>query len=114
MKIDFKGEPIVESVEAPFTKRPPSCFLYQNHPNPFNHQTKINFSLLRPEKITLNIYNGLGRHIRTLVNGTIPTGTHTLVWNGREQNGTPMETGIYFYRFSSKKIVQTGKMQLIR
>lgn len=88
----------------------PSTFgLTQNYPNPFsternldNPHTLINFSLPEAGAVTLNIYNELGRFVRQLVGGKYPRGTYQVNWNGRDDGGRPVATGMYFYQIIVK------------
>ena len=88
----------------------PSTFgLTQNYPNPFsaernfdNPHTLINFSLPEAGEVTLNIYNELGRFVRQLVGGKYPRGTYQVNWNGRDEVGRPVATGMYFYQIIVK------------
>ncbi len=94
--------------------RPGSFELSQNYPNPFNPTTNISYSLEKSQKITLAIYNVLGQKVRTLVSGQQVAGTHTLSWNGRNDLGLTVPSGIYFYSLKGAGRVLTKKMILIR
>ncbi len=91
---------------APFT-------LHQNHPNPFNPSTTITFSTAEPEFVTLAVYNLLGQRVRTLVSGTMPTGEHAAVWDGRDDAGTPSGAGVYLYRLAYGDRAEVKKMLLL-
>ncbi|ALO15004.1 flagellar basal body rod modification protein [Salinivirga cyanobacteriivorans] len=73
--------------------------LAQNYPNPFSHQTKINFALKNSGYVQLSVYNSAGQQIKTLVNGFISAGNHTVTWNGTNDAGSKVPQGIYFYKF---------------
>ncbi len=93
----------------------PSTFeLQQNFPNPFNPETVISYSLSRPSPVTLSIYNLLGQEITTLANETQAAGTHSIVWNGRDRDGRPVASGVYFYRLRAGDVEQTKKMILLK
>ena len=72
--------------------------LSQNHPNPFNPETTIQYSILQESKVELNIYNIKGQKVKTLVNEVLPAGEHSAIWNGIDSNGNRVSSGIYFYR----------------
>lgn len=74
-----------------------SFILNQNYPNPFNNRTNISYWLEKPAKVSLLIYNILGRQVFTLSAISDP-GTHQFVWNGTNDSGVPLASGYYFYR----------------
>ena len=88
--------------------------LKQNYPNPFNPSTTIQYSLPEATKMRLDIYNIKGQLIKTLVNGEMPAGMHSVVWNGRDMNNRAVASGVYFYRISSPQNTQTKRMLLMK
>lgn len=89
--------------------------LSQNFPNPFNPATTLRFGLPQPEDITLKIYNVLGQEVITLLNKEFRKGGyHAVIWDGRNQHGQPVASGVYIYRFEAGKFVKTGKMIMVR
>ncbi len=93
---------------------PSEPVLYPNYPNPFNPSTQIAFFLPENDNIRLTIYNALGQQIRTLVSGSREAGYQQITWNGRDDQGNSVESGIYFYRLSSGNFDQQRKMILVR
>ncbi|MCB0304106.1 MAG: T9SS type A sorting domain-containing protein, partial [Calditrichaeota bacterium] len=87
--------------------------LQQNYPNPFNPSTTIEYDLPEDGRIALVIYNNLGQKIRTLYEGTQLAGTHRISWDGRDDRGKALASGVYFYTLKAANIVQTKKMLLI-
>lgn len=80
----------------------PTVFeLKQNYPNPFNPTTTISYSVPQASEIQLGIYNLLGQEIRSLSHGEHQPGVYTTIWDGLNQNGVRVESGIYIYRMSS-------------
>lgn len=75
--------------------------LIGNYPNPFNPSTNIKFSLKTDSKVSLMIYNIRGQKVRTLVNENLPAGHHSVVWNGRDDSGKSVSSGVYFNGFDS-------------
>jgi len=88
--------------------------LDQNVPNPFNPTTTIRFSLATPEHVTLNIYDVAGRRVRTLVNTSQSAGPHAVTWNGINDRGATVSSGIYFYRLQAGSFAETHKMVLLK
>ncbi len=88
--------------------------LLGNYPNPFNPQTTIEFELAAPAKVQLDVFNVRGEKITTLVNAFLPSGTHKVVWNGRDHWGNPVASGIYYYRLTAGKAHQVRAMVLVR
>lgn len=89
--------------------------LGQNYPNPFNPSTRISFSLPKEELVTFEIYNMLGVRIRTLMLGqTKSAGFYTVNWDGKDDAGSVMSSGIYLYRVSAGSFVASKKMTLLK
>ncbi len=101
--------------EISFTISPPKEFhLYDNFPNPFNPTTKIAFELPMTSKVKLVIYDALGREVRTLTDDEYPAGYIELTWDGRNEIGTAVSSGVYFYRISTPKWNSVKKMVMLR
>ena len=79
---------------------PESIALYQNFPNPFNQSTLIKYKLPQPGVVTLSVFNCLGEKIRTLVNQYTSPGIYNINWNGRNDIGNLVGSGIYFYQLT--------------
>ena len=88
--------------------------LSQNYPNPFNPQTTISFSLAAREHVTLRVYNVAGELVRTLVNDPRSSGAHTVTWDGHDDAGTGVSSGVYFYKLVAGTFSQTRKMVLMK
>ncbi|RQW02810.1 MAG: T9SS C-terminal target domain-containing protein, partial [Calditrichaeota bacterium] len=88
--------------------------LSQNYPNPFNPVTDIKFSLAKTGKVQLVVYDILGRKVKTLINSTMTFGKHSTQWNGTDEFGNRVSSGIYFYRLDTKEFKQTKKMILMK
>ena len=93
---------------------PQRVMLAQNYPNPFNPNTTIAFELPQPAHVKIELFNILGRKIRTLVDGSQSTGSHRIEWNGTDDADKMVATGIYLYRLEAGNIVQTRKMMLLK
>ncbi|MFA7289926.1 MAG: S8 family serine peptidase [Melioribacteraceae bacterium] len=88
--------------------------LYQNYPNPFNPTTTIYYSIPKGGNVKLEIYNALGEIINILQDSYQDAGNHTVVWNGKQLNGSSASSGIYFYRLLTNEFTQVRKMLLLK
>ncbi|NMC43023.1 MAG: T9SS type A sorting domain-containing protein [candidate division Zixibacteria bacterium] len=86
----------------------------QNHPNPFNPSTVIEYAVPKQARVTIAVFDVLGRWVRTLVDDVQPAGWHQVVWDGADQAGSGISTGIYFYRLQADGYTQTRKMVLMK
>jgi len=93
---------------------PTSFALYQNYPNPFNHATQIHFSLKKPGNVKLTIFNIQGQKVKTLINGFRQAGTYKMIWEGTNQSGQFVASGLYFYQLTIPEAKITKKMLLLR
>ena len=88
--------------------------LAQNYPNPFNPETVIAYEVGERNQVRIEIFNLEGRFIATLVNQEKVPGNYTISWNGKNQSGIPVTSGLYFIRMISGSFVRVGKMTLLR
>jgi len=88
--------------------------LHQNAPNPFNPATSIPFSLAGSGSVRLVIHDALGRTVRTLVNGPRAAGKHTVVWDGRDDSGREVSSGVYICRMRAGTFEKSIKMTFMR
>ena len=93
---------------------PSKSFLAQNYPNPFNHETVIRYELLTDGEVRLIVYNMLGQEVKVLVTGLKPAGVHEVLWDGTNNFGEKVSSGIYFYSLQMGKNSDTKKMLLRR
>jgi flagellar hook assembly protein FlgD len=101
------------SVEQ-FTGMPTTFSLDQNYPNPFNPSTQIRFALPSQAKVVLNIYSVSGELVRTLVNTDMGAGFYAVTWNGMNDNGQSVSTGVYLFRVQAGSFVSSKKMLLVK
>ncbi|HEX7400990.1 MAG TPA: FlgD immunoglobulin-like domain containing protein [candidate division Zixibacteria bacterium] len=94
--------------------QPKDFSLSQNFPNPFNPQTSIRYALPQDANVKLVIYNVLGQRIKTLVDGHQTAGYNTIWWDGNDENGDQVASGIYFYRLEAGKFSEVKKMMLLK
>ena len=88
--------------------------LYQNYPNPFNSTTIINFDLPETAETRLVIYNVLGQLVAAPVDATLPAGSHSITWDGRNNSGRQVSSGVYFYVISTKEHHAVKKLLLLK
>jgi hypothetical protein len=88
--------------------------LEQNHPNPFNPETQIRYALPHATQVKLVLYNILGRKVRTLVDEYQPAGYKTVHWDGKDQDGNEVSSGIYFYRLQAGEYNEIRKMVIVK
>jgi hypothetical protein len=105
------GTAVVESQDATV---PEFLSLSQNYPNPFNPATSIRFDLSLPEVIDLLVYNLNGQKVATLANGHREAGAYTIRWDGRDDHGRELASGVYLYRLQVADRVATRKLMLLR
>lgn len=93
---------------------PESYTLSQNYPNPFNPETRIDYQLPSDGWVELSVYNVLGQKVRTLVAEQQTTGAYTATWDGRDEVGLGVASGVYFYRLNAGDFTSTKRMILMR
>jgi murein tripeptide amidase MpaA len=109
--VEYSDE--VSGIEPPEGTLPFS-FVSQNFPNPFNPSTTIHYGLPRENHVSIRIFNALGELVLTLLDEVQDAGARTITWNGVNEAGEEVSSGIYFYRITADGLVRTGKMVLIR
>lgn len=88
--------------------------LRQNFPNPFNPSTTIEYQLTRHSLVTLTVFDGLGRYVKTVHQGLQPPGIHQQLWDGTDQHGELVASGVFFYKLTVGEQQQIRKMLLVR
>jgi len=88
--------------------------LFQNYPNPFNPETNISFTLPEEGEVNLKIYNLKGQLVKVLVNQKLNSGFHTFTWNAKNESGTDLPSGIYFYKIIAGEYSEIKKMVRIK
>ncbi len=108
--------PQVGAEEEPHDARPGKFVLNQNSPNPFNDSTNISFALPGAgyRRVSLKIYNVCGQKVLTLLDQHLPSGRHTVRWDGRDGYGYSLASGLYFCRLRTGGRTKTVKMMLLR
>jgi hypothetical protein len=93
---------------------PLTTALNQNYPNPFNPETTIQFDLASESSVNLRIFDITGQVVRTLAQGSMPAGSYTQVWDGRNASGVRVGSGIYFYELKAGSFTSMKKMTLLQ
>jgi hypothetical protein len=105
-------------LEIPFMKRqsalPATYELLQNYPNPFNPSTTIRYQLPQKEYVSLIIYNSMGQMVKTVVNGCQEAGFYSVKWDGCNDGGVPVASGIYFTVLKTEHCTKKIRMMLIK
>ena len=94
--------------------QPAEFGLEPNFPNPFNAETRIRFAVGEMGVVRLAIYNALGQRVRVLVEGAVEVGRYEAGWDGRDEEGMEMGSGVYFYRLQSAGRELTRSLVLVR
>jgi hypothetical protein len=104
----------VEWEEVDLTQRPTDFGLRQNFPNPFNPTTIIQYALPKTSQVKVEVYNILGQKLRTLVDETQEPGYKTINWDGKDDDGGEVSSGVYFCRIQAGDFVKSRKMTLLK
>jgi hypothetical protein len=104
----------VEQEEEDLTQLPKEFEISQNYPNPFNPTTVIEYALPKSSDVKIKIYNILGQEVRNLVNERQEAGYKIIGWDGKDDHGMEVSSGIYFYRIVAGNFVKSKKMVLLK
>jgi hypothetical protein len=88
--------------------------LQQNYPNPFNPTTTISFAIPEPSNVKVIVYDMLGKEVATLVNEERASGAYNVVWNGLDESGFQVASGVYFYALETQNFTQIRRMMLVK
>jgi hypothetical protein len=117
------GRPEVRSIQPEFETLslpinpvtvPKTFALRQNSPNPFNPATRVSYDLPKASDVRVSVFNVLGQHVKDLVNGYQEAGSYEVVWNGKDEQGASVASGVYFYRIKTSEFSDTKKMLLLK
>lgn len=112
---EFEGFSVALSQAVDNNSLLPTEFsLKQNAPNPFNPTTMISYDLPQATNVRLTIFNVLGQNVKTLVNDYQEAGTKSIVWNGTDNSGSTVASGLYFYRIEADDFQATKKMMMLK
>jgi predicted GH43/DUF377 family glycosyl hydrolase len=123
-RIGYATSPITTNVESQENKDliPTQYHLFQNYPNPFNPETRISYEISKSTRVVLKVMNLLGQNVRTLVDEEKPSGFYEVLWDGKDDHGQRVASGVYLYRVetrdpsngSGQGFVKTRKMVLLQ
>jgi hypothetical protein len=108
------ADDIITGIKDQMNNLPSAFILKQNYPNPFNPATTIDYAVFQAGEYELAVYNLLGQKIRTLLSSRLNAGDYRAQWDGRNEAGQKVGSGIYFYRLSGPNLTLTRKMVLMR
>lgn len=121
---DFSDAPVMSfrlttdttgtATQNELTVVPEAYNLYRNYPNPFNPTTTIQYDMPQTGFVAITVYDMLGNVVQTLVNSTQSSGHYSIQWNGKNQNGQKVASGIYFVQMRAGDYLSTQKMTLLR
>lgn len=111
--VDLYPSSVLTGIEEP-VPNPRSLVLHPNYPNPFNPSTTISYELPSAGHVELSVYNVLGQEVRRLVNSNVPSGYHKVIWNGKNDQGRNVASGIYIVMLQFGNDVKTRKIMLLK
>ncbi|UCE17421.1 MAG: T9SS type A sorting domain-containing protein [Gemmatimonadota bacterium] len=120
VEVDMRSQNSISLAKGPHdldivVRTVPKTFeLAQNYPNPFNPETNITYGLPEDGTVVMKVYNVLGQEIRTLVNEQQSAGYYTVIWDGTNDNGEMVSTGVYIYSIMAGRYVDTKRMVLVK
>jgi FlgD Ig-like domain len=125
--VDFGGGPLtatgasydvfVAKLGSPISgvrETPNEALSISSYPNPFNPETTVRYSLSAKGHVTLDVYDARGMHVATLVDGENGAGAHTSTWNGRDEHGAPVGSGVYFLQLATPAGTRSTKITLLK
>lgn len=114
MEVSFLRNETEAEEECSSQLMPADCILHPNNPNPFNKGTMIRYQIPQDCFVTFSVFNTLGQQVRVLLNGHQSAGRHSILWDGRDDEGGDLSSGLYFCRLNAAGRMRTIKMLLIR
>lgn len=109
-----KSLAILTGVEVLDNNIPSTFELSQNYPNPFNPSTEIKFSIPKSERVKIAVYNSIGKLVKVLVDENMAPGNYKVTWNGEDNRGSKVSSGVYLYRLETPSFQATKKMVLLK
>ena len=100
--------------DDPSTNAPVNSISVKNYPNPFNPQTTISFTLKNNANVSVDIYNIKGQIVKNLINKQMKSGTHNIIWNGKDKNNKIQASGIYFVKVNLGNKISIHKMAMLK
>lgn len=113
-QIDFNGKYEYSKIIEVTVFEKLTYSLMQNYPNPFNPETSIKYSIAQNSKVTIKIFNLAGKEVTTIINKEMPAGAYEVKWDGKDEYGISVPSGVYFVKLNAGTFVQTKKMMLLK
>lgn len=107
-------EVVILSADEESIRPPARTELISNYPNPFNPETTITFSLHQKQRVNITIHNLKGQKVKTILDKILPAGNHSSTWDGRNDSGADVGSGLYLYRMETNEYSERRKMLLLR
>jgi hypothetical protein len=104
----------IEIIYGSSVELPVDYALFQNYPNPFNPTTTIRFSVPETNNVTINVFNTLGEEVRTLFLGQVERGTYSMKWDGKDNSGSFVSSGMYIYKMTAGQFNMSKKMMYLK
>jgi flagellar hook assembly protein FlgD len=104
----------VTSAGDPSTTVPTTFAISQNYPNPFNPTTMIDYAVREQSFVGIKVYNLLGQEVKDLVSEEMDAGVYSVAWDGRDNFGKEVPSGMYMYKMNAGSFSQTRKMMLLK
>ncbi len=114
VKLSEPGDTTAVVLTRPGLNAPYTYKLSQNFPNPFNAVTQIHYSTAMTGKVSLKVYNIMGQEVKTLVDRVQPFGNHVIRWDGKNNNGQLVSSGVYIVKMSARKFSSVKKLILMK
>ncbi|MCG8608512.1 T9SS type A sorting domain-containing protein [bacterium] len=114
VEIDIELQPVATAINDRNSRTPLTFALHQNYPNPFNPSTEIRYEVAEAVDVSLTIYDLLGRKVRDLVKGKQSAGPYAVQWDGRDERGRQVASGVYLLRLTAGSLSRSRKMLLMR
>ncbi len=112
--VNFENSIVVSAIDGTESGLPKSFALHSNYPNPFNPETTLRFDVPGRSKVTVTVYDILGKKIAVLADKEYDAGYYQIRWDGRNRSGQAVPAGVYFYRLQADNFMQTNKMILLK
>jgi hypothetical protein len=110
----IEGGMLTSIDDLPTPTLPERMELSQNYPNPFNAKTSIQFSLADNDNISLSIYDINGRLVKSLYEAALPAGSYNIIWDGTDESGAVVASGVYFYSMSNSQKIISKRMLMLK
>lgn len=112
--IDYKGRTNIHGPVSVMAEQPNEYMLAQNYPNPFNPETRIGFTIKETGIVMLTVFNVKGERVRTLMSGRLNAGSHMVIWDGKDDSGNMLPSGLYIYTLRVNNYEEKRTMMFLK